>query len=97
MKKRFKESTEARIALYVGLGVLGLVLGIVQSPTPFWGIVLGLCVMIIGFQCEIWMDIKRPSQCIEVIEGEADYEMRDITYISGHELMMKYYTDEALD
>lgn len=32
----------------------------------------------------------------EVIEGDVDYEMRGITYISGHELMLRYYTDESL-
>lgn len=32
----------------------------------------------------------------EVVEGDVDYEMRDITYISGHKLMLRYYTDEDL-
>ena len=72
MKRKLKESTELRIALYVGVGVVSTVLGIVLTPTPFWGVLLGLNIIIIALVCEIWMDVRRPSPCIEVIEGEAN-------------------------
>ena len=72
IKRKFKESTGLRIAIYVGAGVVSVVLGVFLEFASFWGALIGLNIIIIGLVSELWMDIRRPSPCIEVIEGEAN-------------------------